>query len=82
MNRTAALLCKLRVETFADGSSVCPHEWIEGRWVAWWPKSVPLRGEDPRTGLEVDWAFTSRDEALDALGEGGCGPRAVIQNNI
>lgn len=62
------------VERFADGSCVAPCRKVPGRWVAWWADKTPLRGCSETTGLEVDWLFHSREEAIKSLQEAGEGP--------
>lgn len=59
---------------YADGSAIYRYEGCPG-WRAHWADRTPLRGEDPRTGQEVDWYFKTAAQAAVALLEGGEGPR-------
>lgn len=56
---------------YPDGSKI----WLrDGKWRACWADGTPLRGEDPKCGVEVDWKFDTAEEAARCLLDNGEGP--------
>lgn len=70
---------------FPDGSAIWPIACTSrSRWYAKWapcprePHGAMLRGVDPQNGTrEINWPFSSPEEAAQALAEGGEGPVSI-----